>query len=81
MKSGKQETSVKQELHLRKKSRDLKIPEAYVFQTVNNKEQKVPVEDIIEYTNNNGTITAVVKTRARTTVRLAQSIFIGDIYA
>ena len=52
-----------------------------MFQTVNNKEQKVPVEDIIEYTNNNGIITAVVKTRARTTVRLAQSIFIGDTYA
>lgn len=81
MKFGKQETSVKQELQLRKKSRDLKTPQAYVMQTVNGKEQKVPVEDIIEYVAGSGLHTVIVKTRARTTIRSTKSIIIGDIYA
>ena len=72
---------MKQELQLRKKSRDLKTPQAYVMQTVNGKEQKVPVEDIIEYVAGSGSHTVIVKTRARTTIRSTKSIIIGDIYA
>ena len=51
------------------------------MQTVNGKEQKVPVEDIIEYVAGSGSHTVIVKTRARTTIRSTKSIIIGDIYA
>lgn len=51
------------------------------MQTVAGTEKKVPVEDIIEYCGSKETMTAVVKTRIRTTVRAVSHIYIGDFHA